>query len=86
MKVMTLFLCRIRYNKGVEFIMTFLYQMEEYPTGLFQVITHESDNSGEIIHINKEGRVTFIGSGPEPCDYLSYKDTLSDFSEFYKIE
>jgi hypothetical protein len=83
---MTLFLCRIRYNKGVEFIMTFLYQMEDLPTGFFQVITHENDYSGEIIHINKEGRVTFIDYGRESCDYLSYKDTLSDFSEFYKIE
>jgi hypothetical protein len=83
---MTLFLFRIRYNKGVEFIMTFLYQMDDCPTGFFQVITPESDVTGEIVHINEEGRVTFIGYGRESCDYLSYKDTLSDFSEFYKIE
>ena len=66
--------------------MTFLYEIKDYLTGFFQVITPESDITGEIIHINTEGQVRFIGADRDSCDYLTYKDTLTDFSEFHRIE
>lgn len=66
--------------------MNFLYEFEDYPTGFFQVITPEADVTGEIVHINAQGEVRFIGADRDSCDYISYKDTLSDFSEFHRIE
>jgi hypothetical protein len=39
--------------------MTFLYEIKDYPTGFFQVITPESDITGEIIHINNAIQSSF---------------------------
>ncbi len=66
--------------------MNFLYEFDKYPTGFFQVITPESDATGEIIFIDKEGGVRFLGVDRDCCDYLSYIDTLQPFSEFHRIE
>lgn len=66
--------------------MNFLYEFDDYPTGFFQVITPEADSTGEVIHIDANGEVRFIGISRDSCDYHSYIDTLSDFSEFHRIE
>lgn len=66
--------------------MTFLYQIKDYPTGVFQIITPESDSTGEIIHIKEGGFVHFLGGTREACSFVEYANNLSMFSEFHRIE